>query len=250
VNGFGRGRAVLLNFSMWSYPNVWSPKAPRGAAELLENTFAAAGVEWPLRLLHSDGKPYRQVEAVRWKTGEQTEVVIIRGPLEERHAHPTPGVVPVLDESDTPLPMVDKSPPVHIRLPEPRYIGEIGTGRLKGPTTHLTTDKGLWWPALVVLSDRPLEAPILKAAQDRVERGGMMPLQIEIPGASDMHAIKLRAKGPGGNEAPWFNRSVIVKGGSAEIDLPIAHNEVRGNWSVTATDLYTGETGAACFVVD
>jgi len=250
VNSFGKGRAILLNFAMWSYPNVWSPKAPRGALELLRSAFASAGVEWPLRLVDDGGKPYRQVEAVRWKTGPGTEVVIIRGPLEERYANPIPGISQLLAEADTPLPVVDKSPPVHVRLPEPRYVVDIATGGREGPVTRFTTENGMWWPAIIVLSDRPLQAPVLTAAEKTVVRGGMIRLQVDIPDARGLHAVKVRAKTPGGKEAPWFSRSVIVKDGTAQISLPIALSEKRGRWTVTATDLYTGDHDEASFLVE
>jgi len=250
VNRFGNGTAILFNFAMWSFPNVWSPTAPRGALELLESIFASAGVEWPLRLLDADGNPFRQVEAVRWKTGEGIEVVVIRGPLEERYVHPIPGIVPVLGETDTRLPVIDKSPPVHIRLPASKYAVEIGTGTPTDRTTELVTEHGLWWPALIVLSDKPLHAPTLTAQQGSVKRGGILQLQVEIPNAQGLHAVKLRARDPDGEEAPWFSRSLIVEEGIAKVPLHIAHNERNGKWTVTATDLYTGESCVVPFVVE
>jgi hypothetical protein len=190
------------------------------------------------------------VEAVRWKTGPEIEVVIIRGPLEERSAHPIPGITPLLAEGETPLPVVEQSAPVHVHLPEPRYVVEIGTGRRAGPVTKFTCEQGLWWPALLAISDRPLLAPVLTAPQTTVARGAEFRLQVDIPDAQGSHAVKLRAKAPDGKKAPWFSRSIIVEDGRAHVFLPIALNEQLGQWTVTATDLYTGDQAVVSILVE
>ena len=102
----------------------------------------------------------------------------------------------------------------------------------------------------MVLSDRRLQTPVLATTKDAVSRGGLLELEIEIPDAQGMHAVKLRARTPNGEEAPWFKEGVIVEDGSVRISLPIAHNEQDGEWKVTATDLYTGESAGVSFVVE
>ena len=74
-------------------------------------------------------------------------------------------------------------------------------------------------------------------------------LQIAVPDAQGMHALKFRATAPDGKEASWFSRSLIVKDGKARTSLAIALNEQIGQWKVTATDLYTKEIAKALFIV-
>ena len=54
---------------------------------------------------------------------------------------------------------------------------------------------------------------------------------------------------PDGNEAPWFSRSLIVEDGRKQFDVPIAHNEQTGTWTITATDLYTEESATVSILV-
>jgi hypothetical protein len=91
---------------------------------------------------------------------------------------------------------------------------------------------------------------LLTAAHRTVTRGDTLRLQVDIPNPQGLHAVKLRAKAPDGKEAPWFSRSVIVEDGRAEVFLPIAFSEQVGRWTVTATDLYTGDEDAISFLVE
>ena len=134
---------------------------------------------------------------------------------------------------------------------ELRQLPEMRSGqRSEGPTNNFETGVRPFWPSLLVISERELNAPVLAASGDVAKRGQIFQLVATIPEAQGMHSLKLRAVGPDGKDAPWFSRSVVVEDGTAKIELPIAYNEQAGNWTFTATDLYTGVSAVSSFIVE
>ncbi len=230
---------MLLNFAMCSFPNLSVPETHEAKADLLSAVFASAGVKWPLHLLDEKGNRRRNVEAVRWRTGD-LEVVAIYGPLDDRRAqwYPREGLMPRLRAADVPQ-------PVRIVLPQARYVTEIGSdhqiGRTKQFTVHIRpfrpvfvvlSKRELQSPVLiVVLSKRELQSPVLTLPKEAVGPGESLRVRLHIPNAQGLHALKLRVTTPDDQPAPWFNRSVMVGPGGAEIALPLAHNEQLGSWA-------------------
>ncbi len=145
--------------------------------------------------------------------------------------------------------LAQQQPDVNVRLPRPMHAGEMCSGRRAGPTETFTTGVRPWWATLLVLSDRKLSSPQLAAADHSAERGSMFELFVNIPDTQAVHAVKVRAVGPDGGDAPWFSQTEFVEDGKATIGLPIAHNEQPGKWTVTATDLYTGLTDEHSFII-
>ena len=75
VRDVGAGRAILLNFPIWSYPNTALHDDNDAAAALFEAIFDAAGATRPLEVLDASGRRHRNIEVVRWRTGPGIEVV-------------------------------------------------------------------------------------------------------------------------------------------------------------------------------
>ena len=86
-------------------------------------------------------------------------------------------------------------------------------------------------------------------AKEAVGPGESLRIRLHIPDAQGLHALKLRVTTPDDQPAPWFNRSVMVGPGGAEIALPLAHNEPLGQWTIQVTDLYTSRSVPGRFQV-
>ena len=245
VNRVGSGQAILLNFAMCSFPNLSVPETHEAKAELLSAVFTSAEVKWPLHLLDEKGNRRRNVEAVRWQTGD-LEVVAIYGPLDDRRAqwHNQNGLL-LLD----PLRAADVPQPVRIVLPQAKYVTEIGSDHQVGRTKQFTVHIRPFRPVFVVLSDRKLRLPVLTLPEQAAGPGESLRIRLHIPDAQGLHALKLRVTTPDNQPAAWFNRSVMVGPGGAQIALPLAHNEQIGDWTVQATDLYTGKSALSRFQV-
>ena len=242
VRDVGKGRAVLLNFTMWSYPKVAAHDGPEDAAEFFRGLLAAAGVEAPLDLVDDHGRRHRNIEAVRWRTGAGTEIVALHGPSWGTWPEPNGSFDPPAAPFGGGL---DVRVPVTVKLPEPRYVYEMRTGRTVGLTDSFKTGAQPFMATLLVVSEATLHAPTLAPVADSAARGGSLKLRVDIAQALGGRALKLSASGPDGDEAPWFAKSVIVRDGRTLIDLPVAWNELVGRWTVTVTDLFTTQTATA-----
>jgi hypothetical protein len=206
--------------------------------------FDAAGIERELEILDETGRPHRNIEVMRWRTGEGLEVAALHGPA-DRDVQWRDITLP----RAAPFKGLDHAVPVTVQLAADRYVYDMRTGHGGSRTRTFTTAVRPWWAMLLVLSDRELTAPVVVAADRIVERGETIQVYIKIPDTRVGHAIKIRVSGPTGEEAPWFDQSVIVEDQSAVVDLPIAYNEQIGTWTVTATDLYTNASSTASFDV-
>lgn len=250
VNEVGQGRAVLLNFSMGTFPHVMVPQTPESCANFLAGLFSAAEVQWPMRLMDEKGRRHRNLEAVRWQVGESMEVVAVYGPLDHRDAkwrHYTPGIrrgakVPPRQEHD----QID---PVRIHLPREKYVTQVG-GPALGVCREIPLMPRARRPIFLVMSDRSLPIPVLRPDVATVSPGEMLSCEVALAGAEGMHAVKISVETPDSIDAAWFQRTIIVEDGKAYFDLPIAHNERKGAWKLTARDLYTDEVVESRFIVE
>lgn len=242
VHAVGKGHAILLNFTMWLYPKLAVHKGPEDAAEFLRALFSEAGIKAPLELTDDHGRRHRNVETMRWRTGEGVEVIALHGPSWGTWPEPNGA----LDTMPAPFgDGMDTSVPITLNLSEPRHVYEMRTGRGAGPTKTFQTSVIPFIATLLAVSHRPLHAPALYAVADNAARGDSLKLHVAIPRSLGGRALKIRVANPAGEDAPWFARSIIVRDGRTEIDLPIAWNETVGPWTVTATDLFTQHAATA-----
>ena len=248
VNRYGQGRAVLLNFPTYSFSNLSLPETPEADATFLSALFATSGVEWPLRLFNEDGNRRRNMEAVRWKTGSGEQVVALYGPLHDTRAQwkePQGGSLSLKR-----ILAHDVTRPVRVELHQSKHITLIGGDEPIGHTRSFTIPTRPWRPTFFAVTDEAPSPPLLKPARRQAVRGSHVHFETELPGALGLRALKVRVTTPDGREARWFDRSVMVGPLGAQISFPIALNEQSGSWTVTATDLYTGDAASASFVVD
>lgn len=244
VNHIGRGRAILFNFTMASFPNLSLPETPEADAQMLAAIFDEAGVRWPLRLKNPDRTRLRDVEAVRWKTGDAVEVVALYGPLDDgrQQWRPREGHVHRARERDIPR-------LVCVELPEAKHVTQIGANKELGRTKSVLLEIRPWRPTFLVLSDGPLNSPILEPKLATVRQGETLNLHARVPGVTGRHALKVRLTTPTGTPSNWFDRTVITDTQGSNIRLPIAFNEQPGTWQVEVNDLYTGKSAVASFEV-
>ncbi|MAE65030.1 MAG: hypothetical protein CMJ18_12235 [Phycisphaeraceae bacterium] len=244
VNRTGAGRAVLLNFTLNTFPNLSRPEAPESAAKMITALFAQANVQWPLRLLTPDGARGRNVEAVRWKAGDGIEVVAVYGPLDDgRHQwRPREGMLERVRARDVPR-------TIRLRLPDDRHVTVVGSTEPLGRTRDIPLQLHPWRPKFVVLSEQALKAPTLTPSKTVARRGESLQWRVSVPETNGLHALRLRVTTPDGEAAKWFDRSLIVGPRGAEFDLPVASNEQAGTWKVETTDLYTGKAAMGQFTL-
>jgi hypothetical protein len=196
-----------------------------------------------MHLFDEEGNRRRNMEAVCWKTGEGEQVVALYGPLHDTRAQ-------WVKRSLKQILSHDVTRPVRVRLPAPKHITVIGSDKPLGHSNTFIAPTRPWRPTFIAITDEAPRPPLLKPARRQAVRGQHVHFEAEAPGAQGLRALKVRVTTPDGREARWFDQSVMVEPIGAQISFPVALNEQAGSWTVTATDLYTGHTATAQFVVD
>lgn len=234
----GRGRAILLNFSLATYPRVGAAGSPPGTAELWRALLGQAGVVAPIALVRADGKPTEDLRVQHWRTGEIELVGIMREP--ERR--PSQREL-ILKESDEPADFV-------VTLVAPRWVYDLRDhrdwGRQREIRLRLNAGRATF---LALLPDA---APALQASLslEGVQLGETPELRVVLPGAVGAHAVGVTVVKSDGTEADWLRAMrVISRGETVHVPIPIALNDPIGRWVVRLKELYTNRLMEISLVV-
>jgi beta-galactosidase len=244
VNKVGKGRAVLLNFSMAGTPDPqplkgfgkyskyfthwsWMHHAPaaEACAELLGRLLASSGVEPALQVLNQSGGRFHDLEVRRWQNGRIRIISLFRY-----------GSAGGEDEA-------------LLKLPEARHVYNLRSGRDLGRTASLSVPILPRRATFLILAPQPAPDVELKLSAQRAARGQVVRLTASVPGAAGLHAVRVQVKTPTGEIAEWLNRELMVDGRGQGCDLPVAFNDPVGRWTVEATDLYTEKITTAGYRV-
>ena len=206
VNGFGAGRAVLLNF----------PLLGLGAAAdgLIKNLLATAGVHRKIRV-------DRPVEVTRWRNGKIEIVALLGGQDAE----------------------------ARLTLTGPRHVYDLRQRRALGQVQSFTTKLHANRASFFALLPEATGGARL-VLPETVARGTLVKARLSVPDAAGKHAVRLGATMPDGLPAPWLNRLVIVDRNATNLDLPWAHNDRPGLWTLEAIDLYTNQASTVRVTVE
>ncbi|MCA9411946.1 MAG: hypothetical protein KC944_12105, partial [Candidatus Omnitrophica bacterium] len=140
--------------------------------------------------------------------------------------------------------------PVQVMLPENQFVYDIKKGKNLGQVKTFETEVRPVRPSIFALFDQELARPEVKLESETVGKGSVGKATIRIPGAMGKHALKVTAKTSMGEEADWMKDILILDEEAKVIDLPIAHNDPEGEWTLSARDLFTGESGTVSFRVE
>lgn len=228
VNEVGKGRAILLNLAMSSFPTrtsarhlrTWGTDAetPAEVAAFFKNLFATSGVAPAVELLRYKAKknPYvGNIKMQRWRDGE-IEILALHRETGARQQ-------------------------VGVKLPADKHVYDLRDQVYLGPVN--------WWMNQIIPSRArffailPQRSPAFKATMPAAaELGQVAVLKLSLPGAKGRHPVKLRAALPDGAPADFWQPQVLLDEAEQGIVLPLAVNDPAGEWTITITDLYTRDT--------
>jgi len=126
-----------------------------------------------------------------------------------------------------------------VDLPAERFVYDLrqreSLGRVKSFTTPLRAHRASFFALL----PGPVPAPTLALDRKSATRGTAVTAMVGIPQAAGLHALQLYVTTPDGKPADWLRQVVFVGDKPASVDLPIAHNDPIGDWSIRVIDLYS-----------
>jgi beta-galactosidase len=207
VNEVGKGRAILLNFSVFDAP----------PDRLLSGLLEASGVKPAVHVTKAAGQGQKGIEVTRWADGNM-ELLALLG---------------------------DYSGEVKVALPESRTVYDLRAHAQLGNVTEFTPVLKPNRATFFALSPQPIAAPRLKLRETAVERGTTVQATVSIPRSEGKHAVMIRATTPAGDNAEWLDTTLMVGSDSVALTLPFALNDPPGQWQIRATELLSGEMTTA-----
>ena len=224
VHSFGKGQAVLLNLPMSSYPALGAPTTDEAAANILQKLLHQALVEPALRLATAQGQRLRNVEITRWRNGPAQLISIFRHSGQPEAAK------------------LATTGPQHCVF-DLKNRKEFGSQQSVDFTVSPSR------ASFFAILPQPPPAPLLKAAP-RVSPGAVQKVAVTSRFAGAEQAVKLRVRMPNGSPADWVHPIVIAGKKAARVDIPLALNDPCGEWTIEATELFTGRSETLKFTVE
>jgi hypothetical protein len=211
VNTFGKGRAILFNFSLQYAP----------ADSFIRHTLAASGVQPQIILKTATGDPVPGVEITRWRNGGE-ELFALLGEYEGE---------------------------VQVRLPQPSTVCDIKTHRsINAAHTFAATlrpNRASFFARL----PESAESLVLQVRKNTIVPGQAVQARVSAPGASGKRAVRFNLYSPDGECVKWFHKTIILSAQPDEVIVPFALNDPRGEWKLEAIDLYTNKPATARIVL-
>jgi len=212
VNAFGRGRAILLNFSLDHAP----------ISSLIKDLLAAAGAKPEIVLHGPDGGAVEDVEITRWRNGG-IELVALFGSYDGE---------------------------VQVTLPEEKYVYDFKKPAAFGKVKRFWTRVRPHRAGFYALLSRDASVARVTLATPGGARGSAITATLSVPDATGLHALRLRLAGPDGRPVEWLDRVVLVDKDPVEVELPFAFNDPAGAWTVSTDDLYTNHVVSAPLTIE
>jgi hypothetical protein len=225
VRTVGKGRAILLNFAMDSYPILNTSNIPAGSDDFVRALLRASGVEPQVTLTGAEGDLVRDTEIIRW-SGPGVEFVTLFGAMSLRSRK---------------MMYISKDETVELALPAKKHVYDLREGIYRGLVDRFPAQKLGNRATWLVISDLELGPPLVKPQGAPWKRGTRVTVDFSFPESDATHAVKLQVLVPDGTPAEWLDQVLLVPAGGTRATLPIAYNDPAGEWTLRASDLYTGE---------
>ena len=219
---FGKGRALLMNLTITAVQGRSAKGAPETPARLMQWVLGQTQVAAPLTVTGIDGQRLRNVEITRWMNGSAQIVSVFRH-------HGT---------AET----------AELRLPIPLYVYDIKARKYLGKQQTVTLEITPFRAQFYVLAPQP-PRPVVLNWTPSLAVGNVQRVTMTSSLAEGQQAVKVQVKLPDGSIADWVCPTVVTDKRGVVVDVPVAHNDPKGRWTVSATDVYTGATSTARFTV-
>jgi len=240
INRYGKGKAILLNFSLTTYAEVVGATVKVGnesgnIRELFNILMAQAGINEMVKI-----EP--EISGVRLYRFEENGLVYL-GVLQELPE------VPAAYVAGEAKPLIAKS--AILKLNEKRHVYDVRQGKYVGYTdlikTAIEPSKGLLFAFL------PYEVKVFKLnAPKRIGQGETLEYETAIDGVErpGLHVFHVELVSPKGENISYYAENIVGENGKGHGSVLLALNEAVGKWKILAKDVATGMIAEHVFVVE
>ena len=224
VNSVGKGRAVLLNLFLDSYPRRREVGVGEPMRELIEKALTLAHAEAHVKTQVSGDQ---HLYVARYLSGDATYLGVLRDTSEGRSN-------------------------VRLRLAAPCHLYDLRRGEYLGKTAETA--------ALIAPGHCKVFSLLpYRVAEVRVQVGGrehkpgdVVRCRVTVQtegGSAGMHVYRLAITDPAGQTWDYYGGQITAQDGTGTHEFRLALDDPAGAWQITATDVATGVTGTARMTV-
>jgi len=244
-NVYGKGKALLLNFSLSGYAS--GVGSLEGSSMVLDKNAEAIRLFWKKTLAgvgaHAGITSNPDIFGVRtyqFKSGAQQYLGILQELPEALMKY----------EEGTASPLTTNA--ITFMLPQKAYVYNVRTGGLVGMTDRITADIT---PGIAQLySIMPYQTTGLDIQIPKeVCQGEELAYKVSIKADSreiGLHVFHVEVLAPDGKEVSCYAGNVVGENGKGKGSVPLALNEAVGEWKILIKDTATGMTAEHAFVVE
>jgi Beta-galactosidase trimerisation domain len=252
VNQFGAGRTIFLNMEIADYAFLrLKPGSASSLPEIVEMILADAQIKPQVRVLGSDGKRLPGTEIVRFANGNTSIDAIFRNPQFDNGGW---GAYPkLLANSSMPLldpelagnidnGLLEKEEQVTIEWTAESQTYDIRGRKDMGRVQTQKATLSPWEPLVFSRSTQSLATLEVKASN--VRGGETLEIVLTDNGSlpnGTFRLVHLDIKTPAGDIYEAYSRNVLVKTTPHIERVPLAFNDPKGNWKVSAHDLLAAQ---------
>ncbi len=251
VNRFGNGRALFLNLEIADYPyQRLQPENNSSLPELLEGVLELSDVRPRVRVLRAGGQRLPGTEVVIFLNGACEHVAIFRNPQLDDGGwgdYPTMKARGWAGEIDTTL--LERPEEVSVEWADARSTYDVRRRQHLGAIKSHKTTLDPWEPLVFTRSPQPL-APLRLELPSVVSAGQELHLTLRSEGPpleGAVRIIRLEFETPEGQTPKALSQNLLMEATSLTERVPLAYNDPKGRWRVSANDVMTGKTAEAAF---
>ncbi|MCH2373567.1 MAG: beta-galactosidase trimerization domain-containing protein, partial [Planctomycetes bacterium] len=234
INRYGRGTAVLLNFSVNQYGV--EARASQKTRRLLRELLSTHGISPDVKL--SPSLPGTHL--YRFRQGVARYVGLLRNP---------PGVnVPGHDHGARDIAQF-RPEQFEISFPERSHLYDVRAGRYLGLLDRIERTERR--PSAFLVAALPYRAERLEVTNmiqaERIARAGdvvRFEARLHVDGESSavQHVFHVEVLDPQGHQVPPYASNQVAVG-ACTFEIPFAFSDAEGRWTVVVRDVATGMTG-------
>jgi len=273
-NDYGKGKAVLLNFSLSDYAQAGSMLAGAGdqrgreaqnIVEFFKTLMAQLGVEEAVRFAPT----LPRARTYRFASGKIVYLGILQELPESPGAYLNGTAKPLTPQTTV------------LTLDTKKHVYDARAGKYLGFSDRIETSiepaRGMLFALLpyqmgkIILNVRPLEDQHPPSdlwsrwtgrlqsklehylnAPKRIARGETLEYEAAIEGVEQpgLHVFHVELISPKGEKVPWYADNMVVENGQGKGAVSMALNDKIGKWRISIRDAATGATVEKTFILE
>jgi hypothetical protein len=240
-NSYGKGRAVLLNFSIEGYIPSRVNWPENQYAALMRSILANLEIFPDVKT----GTQVPGLEVTRFKSGGLQYITFLQDIVSTSIE---------LTGSSMFVAVPDKKPVTKFTatMPSEGYVYNVRDGKYMGKGRQAALGIKVLEPAVLAVVPYKIEGISLSAVPGRVEQGQKLRYSIKVNSNDatkiEEQIVRIQFINPRGQEVEHYGGNIPVTG-SAEQEQRLALNEAPGIWTIVARDLISGSMAKTCFIV-